>query len=475
MALRENQIVDLLEEFLHYETDTSPGSSGSPVFSDAWEVVALHHSGVPRRDQQDRILARDGSVWTADMGEHKIDWKANEGARISRIVRDIETKAQGLSDAKRRLKDEIYEARPVAAVSPLGGTPGGLAASTTVAVPAAGGRTATVTFPVHVSITIGEPAPPDGDGRGAIRPAVIAAVPGPAGESEELREALEEARRARQRPYYDEGRDRQDRDAYYPDLEEDLTPAEMFSRLSALVTDTHTTLLTYKPSRQVYPWVDLHPDRNLRSIYSGQTFDPEELIREDFRIDQERERARQAIEAQLRELFLEETAQQQARLEEAFSALEAALPYNCEHVVPQSWFDKDEPMRGDLHHLFACESGCNSFRSNTPYYDFPDFEEAIRSECGKREEHKFEPESGKGTVARATLYFLLRYPGEINSVVREYTEDRLETLLEWHRRYPVTEYERHRNAAIFEKQDNRNPLVDFPEWADRVDFRLGLG
>ena len=51
----------------------------------------------------------------------------------------------------------------------------------------------------------------------------------------------------------------------------------------------------------------------------------------------------------------------------------------------------------------------------------------------------------------------------------------METLLDWHEADPVTEYERHRNAAIFEKQGNRNPLIDFPEWAPNVDFRLGLG
>ncbi len=137
--------------------------------------------------------------------------------------------------------------------------------------------------------------------------------------------------------------------------------------------------------------------------------------------------------------------------------------------------DKREPMRGDLHHLFACESRCNSFRGNTPYFDFPDFEEAVREDCGKREENKFEPAAGKGAVARATLYFLLRYPGEINRTTREYEPDRLEVLLSWHEADPVTDYERHRNAAIFKKQGNRNSLIDFPEWASKIDFCLGLG
>ncbi|MFC8142403.1 trypsin-like serine peptidase [Streptomyces paradoxus] len=40
LSLRDNQIVDALERFLHYESDTREGSSGSPVFNDPWEVVA---------------------------------------------------------------------------------------------------------------------------------------------------------------------------------------------------------------------------------------------------------------------------------------------------------------------------------------------------------------------------------------------------------------------------------------------------
>jgi endonuclease G len=93
LALRDNQVVDVLDTYLHYRTDTSPGSSGSPVFNDQWEVVGLHHSGVPKKDAQGRILARDGRVFTSSMGEDEIDWIANEGVRISQILRHV----QGLS------------------------------------------------------------------------------------------------------------------------------------------------------------------------------------------------------------------------------------------------------------------------------------------------------------------------------------------------------------------------------------------
>lgn len=131
----------------------------------------------------------------------------------------------------------------------------------------------------------------------------------------------------------------------------------------------------------------LRPNLQLRSIYSGRDLDSEELIREDLRIDQERV-------AQLQEMISTESALGAERIAQELDSLEASLPFNCEHVVPQSYYDKREPMRGDHHHLFACEPDCNSFRGNIPYFDFPDFEEAVRGDCGRREANKFEPTAG---------------------------------------------------------------------------------
>ncbi len=83
VALRENQVVDLLPRFLHYETDTEPGSSGSPVFNDQWQVVGLHHAAVPRGGG--RFI--------------------NEGVRISQIVSFV--RGARLSGARRSLVDQI--------------------------------------------------------------------------------------------------------------------------------------------------------------------------------------------------------------------------------------------------------------------------------------------------------------------------------------------------------------------------------
>lgn len=86
-AIRENRLVDVLDSgFLHYETDTLGGSSGSPAFSQNWELVALHHSGVPRVEN-DRILDRAGKEWDPEkQNDDDIDWIANEGVRVSTMV-----------------------------------------------------------------------------------------------------------------------------------------------------------------------------------------------------------------------------------------------------------------------------------------------------------------------------------------------------------------------------------------------------
>jgi endonuclease G, mitochondrial len=86
VALRNNRLSNQLEHFLHYETDTEPGSSGSPVFNDAWEVVALHHAGVPSTDPDGRVLKANGEPWHRSEGDQAIDWLANEGTRVSVLL-----------------------------------------------------------------------------------------------------------------------------------------------------------------------------------------------------------------------------------------------------------------------------------------------------------------------------------------------------------------------------------------------------
>ena len=94
IAIRENQLIDHNDnDYLWYRTDTAPGSSGSPVFNDQWQLVALHHSGVPETDANGNYKKKDGTVYPKDVTNIDMDdivWKANEGIRISRIVAQLQ-------------------------------------------------------------------------------------------------------------------------------------------------------------------------------------------------------------------------------------------------------------------------------------------------------------------------------------------------------------------------------------------------
>ncbi|HTK29129.1 MAG TPA: DNA/RNA non-specific endonuclease [Vicinamibacterales bacterium] len=86
-GVRDNELLvpaEPDEDFLQYTTDTLPGSSGSPAFNQDWEVVALHHSGVPEV-KDGRIMTIDGKEWTRGMPDTDIHWVANEGVRVSKI------------------------------------------------------------------------------------------------------------------------------------------------------------------------------------------------------------------------------------------------------------------------------------------------------------------------------------------------------------------------------------------------------
>ncbi|WP_068927997.1 DNA/RNA non-specific endonuclease [Planobispora rosea] len=99
VALRENRIVDVLDQFLHYVADTEPGSSGSPVFNDQWEVVALHHAAVPA----------SGGGSSAFV---------NEGIRISRVCRFV--REASLPPAQRALADQLFVAERADWAAPIG-------------------------------------------------------------------------------------------------------------------------------------------------------------------------------------------------------------------------------------------------------------------------------------------------------------------------------------------------------------------
>jgi endonuclease G len=113
IVIRENKLVDIdmpgdLSHLAHYMGDTEPGSSGSAAFNDEWEVIALHHSSVPKKNAAGQYLDVDGNLWRKDDPSSRLAWVANEGIRISHIV-DFIQKAE-IKDHETPWRNELLSA-----------------------------------------------------------------------------------------------------------------------------------------------------------------------------------------------------------------------------------------------------------------------------------------------------------------------------------------------------------------------------
>jgi len=84
------QLAAHTDEVLHYYANTRSGSSGSPVFNDQFEPIGLHHYRRPTRT----AMTLDGRQGPRD---------ANEGIRISAIVKRINSEKNRLSQTQRAL------------------------------------------------------------------------------------------------------------------------------------------------------------------------------------------------------------------------------------------------------------------------------------------------------------------------------------------------------------------------------------
>ena len=93
VVLRENRLVSRLTHVLHYVADTEPGSSGSPVFNNQWQAIALHHWGGPWRQ-------------THDIHGYPIPRYVNEGVRISAIVNELRDRIDELPIGQRDILEQ---------------------------------------------------------------------------------------------------------------------------------------------------------------------------------------------------------------------------------------------------------------------------------------------------------------------------------------------------------------------------------
>jgi endonuclease G len=104
IAMRDSMILGRMDDYIYYTTDTNPGSSGSPVLTDDWFPVALHHRTVPDFDRPCAYVA-------------------NRGIRISSIFETLDrSRAAGNADAAGILR--LLTAGPAAASAGRSGSSG---------------------------------------------------------------------------------------------------------------------------------------------------------------------------------------------------------------------------------------------------------------------------------------------------------------------------------------------------------------
>ena len=157
--------------------------------------------------------------------------------------------------------------------------------------------------------------------------------------------------------------------------------------------------------------------------------------------------------------------------------------YNREHLWAQSWTNDNSTHKTDLHHVYPTDGYVNNRRGN---YAFGEVGNAswTSQNGGKLGSNTvsgysgtvFEPiDEYKGDIARALMYVSVRYYTEDSSwgtsdmtnksVIKDWA---MTMLLRWHEEDPVSEKEINRNNAVYAIQQNRNPFVDDPEFAERI-------
>lgn len=134
--------------------------------------------------------------------------------------------------------------------------------------------------------------------------------------------------------------------------------------------------------------------------------------------------------------------------------------WNREHVWAQSltngWFG-ESGAGADAHHIRPCTPSVNSSRGNKKFG------------TSTTSNTYYPGDEFRGDVARIVFYLMTRYV-ESEEYNLDFTDIAvsLELLLLWNELDPVSQLELNRNNYIETIQGNRNPFIDYPEFAEKI-------
>jgi endonuclease I len=159
---------------------------------------------------------------------------------------------------------------------------------------------------------------------------------------------------------------------------------------------------------------------------------------------------------------------------------------NCEHSIPQSWFNELSRMKSDIHHLYPTYTQWNSNRGSDMFGEIPDAQTQTwmrgttsqssiptsnLAEWSEDTNSMFEPrEDHKGNLARTAFYFYTMHANQAfdpgKNVITALAD--LQTLYQWHLADPVDARERERNRRAAKSQGNYNPYIVDPSLVARA-------
>ncbi len=149
--------------------------------------------------------------------------------------------------------------------------------------------------------------------------------------------------------------------------------------------------------------------------------------------------------------------------------------WNREHVWAKSHgFGqlKGDPRYTDLHHLRPADQTVNADRGDKDF-DKGGLPHREVAQALIDEDSFQPPPQVQGDIARMMFYMATAYRDQLSLVNGETRNPQpqfghLCTLLDWHQQDPVSSWEQRRNNRIFERQQNRNPFIDYPGFAQKI-------